>query len=186
MKKIFFITAIAFGCFAFKNADAQLSIRAGINIGSQPDWGPVGYNNAQYYYMPDIDAYYDVPMHQYIYNDNNAWVHTNVLPARYHFDRYHSYKVVVNQRNPWEHNADIRTRYANYRGRYDQPIIRDSRDERYRNHWHDNGNHYGQDRGHGDNGRGNGDGGHDHGDGGHDHGNGGHDHGDKGHDHGDN
>ena len=177
MKKLFFITAIAFGCFAFKNADAQLSIRAGINIGSQPDWGPVGYTNAQYYYMPDIDAYYDVPTHQYIYNDNNAWVHANVLPSRFHFDRYHSYKVVVNQPNPWEHNADIRTRYANYRGRHDQPIIRDSHDDRYRNHWHDNGNHYGQDRGHGNNGHGNGNGGH-----GNDNGHGnGHGNGDGGH-----
>jgi hypothetical protein len=157
MKKLFFITAIIFGCLSFKNANAQLTIRAGINIGSQPEWGPVGYDHAQYYYMPDIDAYYDVPAHQYVYNENNVWVHANVLPARYHFDKFHSYKVVVNQRNPWEHHADIRTRYAGYRGRHDQVIIRDSHDAHYRNHWHDNGNH---------------------GDRGHDHGNGGHDHGD--------
>jgi hypothetical protein len=166
MKKLLFAAAIALSCLSIKTADAQITVRAGINIGSQPEWGPVGYAHAQYYYMPDIDAYYDVPAHQYVYNENNVWVHANVLPERYHFDRYHTYKVVVNQRNPWEHHADIRTRYAGYRGRHDQTIIRDSHDSRYQNHWKG-------DRDHGDNGRGNG---------GRDNGRG---HGDKGHGHGD-
>lgn len=174
MKKFIFTAAVLFGCLSFKIADAQIHVSLGVNIVSQPEWGPVGYDHAEYYYMPDIDAYYDVPAHQYVYYDNNVWVHARMLPSRYHFDRYHSYKVVVNQRNPWEHQADIRARYANYRGRTDQVIIRDSRDEHYRNHWHDNGNHYGP-RDHGD--RGN-----DHGDRGRGHG----DHGDKGHGHGDN
>ena len=189
MKKLLFTTAILFSCFLFKTADAQIRFSAGVNINVQPDWGPVGYTSARYYYMPDADAYYDVPAHQYVYYENNVWVHAGALPPRYHFDRYHSYKVVVNQRNPWEHHADIRARYAGYRGRSDQAIIRDSHDERYRNHWHDNGNHNGE-RGHGD-GRGQGDGGNGrgHGDGGNgrghgDKGNGRGDHGDKGNGHG--
>ena len=160
MKKLFFIAALAFGCLSIKIADAQITFRAGVNIGSQPEWGPVGYAHAQYYYMPDVDAYYDVPAHQYVYNENNVWVHAGALPPRYHFDRYHSYKVVVNQRNPWEHHADIRTRYASYRGRQDQSVIRDSHDARYQNHW--KGDQDGGDRGRGhggDRGRG-----HDHGD----------------------
>ncbi len=199
MKKLFFIAVVVFGCLSFKAASAQVSISAGINIGSQPDWGPVGYDNAQYYYMPDIDAYYDVPRHQYVYNENNVWIHAGVLPARFHFDRYHSYKVVVNQRNPWEHHADIRARYAGFRGRHDQGLIRDSRDAHYQNHWRgdrdrggagrgregryrdDNGRgHEGRDRG--DHGRGHG-GDRGHGNGGGDRGHGDGGHGDKGHGH---
>jgi len=149
MKKIFFIAAIILGCFSIK-ANAQVSVSLGLNIGSQPEWGPVGYDHADYYYIPDADVYYDVPAHQYVYYDNNVWIHNRVLPARYHFDRYNSYKVVVNERRPWEHNTVIRERYAGYRGRHGQALIRESRDERYRNHWreerHDNGNHYGERR----------------------------------------
>jgi len=91
--------------------------------------------------------------------------------------------VVVNQRNPWEHHDQIRSRYENYKGRHDQQVIRDSHDARYRNHWRDDqndsrGGHYDNGR-HG--GRGNGyhhDNGHhgDKGDG--DRGNGHRDHGD--------
>ena len=145
MKKLFFAAAIIFGCLSFNAASAQVHLSLGVNIGAQPEWGPVGYDHADYYYMPDIDAYYDVPNHQYVYYNNNAWVHAGALPPRYHFDRYHTYKVVVNQRNPWEHQADIRARYANYRGRHDQAIIRDSHDDHYRNHYHEDGG----DRGHG-------------------------------------
>src|ERR1700709_1766476 len=116
MKRIILIAAVLVGCLMFKSADAQLHISLGLNIGSQPDWGPVGYDHAEYYYMPDIDAYYDVPNHQYVYSENNVWVHNRELPARYaSYDRYHSYKVVVNQRNPWEHGADFRARYSGYR-----------------------------------------------------------------------
>jgi hypothetical protein len=173
MKKILFIAALSFGCLTANLAKAQVGIHIGVNIGAQPDWGPVGYSHADYYYMPDIDAYYDVPAHQYVYFENNVWVHNRALPPRFaHFDRYNSYKVVVNQRNPWEHHAEIRNRYAVYRGHRDQQIIRDSRDDQYRNHWHedgdrrhDNGNHNGERKNDDDN-RGHG---HDHGDHGGDH-----------------
>jgi hypothetical protein len=135
MKKLVLTAAIILACLSFKIADAQRHHRVAVNISSQPEWGPVGYKHADYYYMPDADAYYDVSAHQYVYNNNGAWVHGDALPTGAHFDKYHSYKVVVNQHNPWEHHADIRDRYSNYRGRTDQTIIRDSRDKSYRNHW---------------------------------------------------
>ena len=170
MKKIIFTTAILMACLSFKSTYGQIRLSLGVNITNQPDWGPVGYDHADYYYMPDIGVYYDVPAHQYVYLNGNAWVRGGSLPYRYHdYDLYHGYKVVVNEPRPWMHDADMRGRYGQYRGRRDQQIIRDSRDDRYRNHWHDNGRHGGQD------GRGRGDGG-GHGDKGH----GGKDHGDKG------
>ena len=151
MKKIIFMAAILFACLSFKVADAQVRVSLGLNIGSQPEWGPVGYDHADYYYMPDIDSYYDVAAHQYVYLENNVWVHRAYLPARYaNFDRYHSYKAVVNGRNPWEHHADIRAKYGNFRGRRDQAVIRDSHDERYRNHWREDRDHHDRDRDHRD------------------------------------
>ncbi len=38
--------------------EAQVSIN--VNIGSPPLWGPTGYTHVQYYYLPDVEAYYDV------------------------------------------------------------------------------------------------------------------------------
>ncbi|MDO3644934.1 hypothetical protein [Mucilaginibacter sp. L3T2-6] len=139
MKKLIFAAAFMLSCFSIKIANAQISLS--INIGSQPDWGPVGYDHADYYYMPDIDAYYDVTDHLYVYNENNVWVHRAFLPERYHFDKYRTYKVVVNERNPWEHDAVIRSRYASYKGRTGQAIIRDSHDARYKNHYREVAEH---------------------------------------------
>jgi hypothetical protein len=145
MKKIILTAAILLSCLSVKIASAQISLS--INIGSQPDWGPTGYDHADYYYMPDIDSYYDINAHQYIYLNNNAWVRTATLPSRYsNYDIYHGYKVVVNQPSPWLHNDVYRQKYASYRGRRDQTVIRDSKDVKYSNHWNGNNNNRGQGR----------------------------------------
>jgi hypothetical protein len=177
MKKIFLIAAILISACSYK-ADAQVSVN--INIGRQPLWGPVGYDYVNYYYMPDLDVYYDVPRGLFVYYDFGQWNFAASLPARYgHYDLYRSYKVVINQRDPWLRNSYYRGQYRSYRGRY-QPLIRDSRDNRYytargrydrrgynndmhanremreNNDWHDNrqGNHWKGERDHRQHGRG--------------------------------
>ncbi len=128
MKKILFISAILLSAFCF-NAKSQL--RVNVNIGVQPVWGPVGYDYVNYYYLPDLGVYYDVPRRLFVYYDLGRWNFAASLPARFgHYDLYHSYKVVINQRDPWLRNAYYRDHYRSYRGRY-QPVIRDSRDNRY-------------------------------------------------------
>jgi hypothetical protein len=171
MKKLIFSAVIICSCLMFKNANAQLHFSVGVNIGAQPEWGPVGYDHADYYYIPDVGAYYDVNAHQYIYLENNVWVHRGFLPDRYrNYDLYHGYKVVVNGRNPWMRDNVYRTKYAGFRGRHDQGVIRDSHDNRYANHWHGDDGHGGGNKGqHGNHGHDGGDHGHDGGDHGHDH-----------------
>ncbi len=157
MKKIFFTAFILIASLSFKSANAQLRVSLGVNINNQPEWGPTGYDHADYYYMPDIGVYYDVPAHQYVYQSNNVWVRRSSLPPQYrNYDLYHGYKVVVNEQRPWRHDADVRAKYAGYRDRHDQEVIRDSHDGKYRNHWHDNGHGnkhndhgHGHDRGNG-------------------------------------
>lgn len=137
MKKLIFAAAFLFCCMSVKIADAQIHLSLGLNISNQPEWGPVGYDHADFYYMPDIGVYYNVANHRYIYFDQGRWIHSPVLPARYNnFDLYHSYKVVINEQRPWLHDQQYRVRYAQYRGRHDQVVIRDSRDVKYHNHWH--------------------------------------------------
>lgn len=150
MKKIILSTMLLVSCLMYKPAQAQISFS--LNIGSQPDWGPVGYDRAEYYYMPDIDSYYDVNAHQYVYYNNRTWTRTASLPPRYaNYNVYNGYKVVINERNPWERNNVYRTKYAQYKGRRDQKIIRYSKDVKYKEHYKDNN---GRGPGKGNNGRG--------------------------------
>lgn len=76
------------------SASAQLSIN--VNIGKAPAWGPSGYNDVRYYYLPDVEAYYDVHTSMFIYISGNKWIRRSHLPSRYHnYDLYRGYKVVM-------------------------------------------------------------------------------------------
>jgi hypothetical protein len=135
-------------------AVAQVHIDLGFNIGSQPVWGPTGYDHVEYYYLPDIEVYYSVPQHKYFYYERGRWVGRSSLPARYHgYDLYNSYKVVLNEPTPYLHHNIYRERYSSLKGRHDQHPIRDSHDSKYfvnknhpeHNNWlkqqkHENGN----------------------------------------------
>ena len=66
MKRLIFIMLlIPAGLLITNRSQAQISLS--INIGNQPEWAPEGYDEAQYYYIPDMDVYYDVPAHQFLY-----------------------------------------------------------------------------------------------------------------------
>ncbi len=127
MKKILLLsTVLVTGLLAVSTAHAQFS--ASINIGVQPAWGPSGYDYAENYYLPDVEAYYNVPSQQFVYFDGYNWVSSNYLPGRYtNYDLYSGYKVVINERNPWLHFNRDRDRFYGYRSRRDQPILRDYR-----------------------------------------------------------
>jgi hypothetical protein len=113
-------------------AKAQVSISLNFNVDRQPIWGPTGYDHVDYYYLPDIDVYYNVPQHRYFYYERNRWVGGSSLPRRYRgVNMYNSYKVVVNEPTPYRNAQMYRDKYASYKGRHDQETIRDSRDQKY-------------------------------------------------------
>lgn len=117
------------GWMPFK-AEAQVSLS--VNIGSQPLWGPVGYDYVDNYYLPDIECYYNVGRRQFIYMDNNRWIFSASLPSRYRgYDLYNGYKVVVNSRDPYRNFDRDRIAYARYRSVRGQQVIRYSNDSRY-------------------------------------------------------
>jgi hypothetical protein len=84
-----------------------------------PDWGVAGYDNARYYYIPDIETYYDVRGRNFVYMKDGTWVKTNELPAAYRdFDLYDSYKVVLtDDREPYADFDKYKVKYAKgYKG----------------------------------------------------------------------
>ena len=100
--------------FLVSASKAQVSIE--VNIGSPPQWGPVGYTNVRYYYLPDVEAYYDVHTSMFIYFGNGVWLHRSHLPSHYqHYDLYGGYKVVMNDYHGdrlFEHFKVHKAKYA--------------------------------------------------------------------------
>lgn len=75
---------------------AQAQVQINVNVGTPPAWGPAGYTDVRYYYLPDIHTYYDVNNGQYIYLTNGKWMRATTLPVAYRrYNLYNGYKVVL-------------------------------------------------------------------------------------------
>jgi len=115
--KLFSIGIMMF--FASNSMTAQVSIN--VNLGSQPSWGPVGYSSVDYYYLPDIETYYDIRATQFIYLNRGVWVRSRYLPGHYrNYDLNHGYKVVLNNYHgskPYSSFKSHKTKYhKGYKG----------------------------------------------------------------------
>lgn len=128
--RYFFVLIVTL--FLSSSVNAQVDVSINFNLGTQPIWGPTGYDYVEYYYLPDIEVYYYVPQHRYYYNNNGRWIYSSYLPSRFgNYDFYNSYKVVLNEREPWRNHKNYKEKYYSYKGRHDQQLIRDSRDSKY-------------------------------------------------------
>lgn len=76
------------------SGQAQVSVN--VNIGTPPVWAPAAPVEVHYYYLPDIEVYYDVPARRYIYLRNGRWIRSAALPARYRgYDLYHGQTIYL-------------------------------------------------------------------------------------------
>lgn len=121
------IRLIAFAIVLFLAGTVQGQVSLNVNVGVAPQWGPVGYSDVDYYYLPDVEAYYDINSSQFIYFEGRSWVRRSYLPSRYRdYDLYNGYKVVMNDyhgRTPYYNHSQYRTRYARgYRGHAQRSI----------------------------------------------------------------
>lgn len=107
---------ILFGTALFLAVATKAQVSVNVNLGVAPMWGPVGYSDVQYYYLPDVYAYYDINASMFIYQSNGVWIHRSYLPDRYrNYDLYNGYKVVMNDYHgsrPYYHYNDYRRKYA--------------------------------------------------------------------------
>lgn len=125
MIKILKLSILAVMLLLMGPIKAQVSVN--VNIGSPPMWGPAGYSEVRYYYLPDVEAYYDVQTAMFIYYGDGVWVHHAYLPARYRgYDLYGGYKVVMHDyrgNTPYIHFKDHKSKYAKgYRGKAQKTI----------------------------------------------------------------
>ena len=109
---------IAIGIILFASSTIQAQVSVNVNIGTAPSWGPVGYSNVDYYYLPDVESYYDIRATQFIYFGGGRWIRSRQLPNQYRdYDLYNGYKVVLNDYHgsrPYNNFKNHKTKY--YRG----------------------------------------------------------------------
>lgn len=119
MKK-FLLTAMVMGALLFNSeTKAQVRIGVNLNIGTRPSWGLRDNNAGDYYYMPEIDTYYDIPHRQFVYLQGRDWVFSSELPYQYRgYDLNRGYKVMINERRPYLHGDVYRSKYSNYYNNY--------------------------------------------------------------------
>jgi hypothetical protein len=111
MKKIRLFTV---GIFLLGIGLSQAQVSVNVNIGTRPPWGPT-VTTEEYYYLPDIDSYYDIHQSQFIYLNNGLWIRSRSLPRRYgNYDLNTGYVVVLNDyhgHHPYYHFKNHRTKY---------------------------------------------------------------------------
>lgn len=95
---------------------AQGQISVNVHIGTAPAWGPRGYDHVRYYYLPDVEAYYDVNTAMFIYISGNHWIRRSYLPSRYHnYNLYRGRKVVMNNyhgNSPYYNHKVYKAKYG--------------------------------------------------------------------------
>jgi hypothetical protein len=109
---------IAVGIILLVSSSIQSQVSINVNIGTPPLWGPVGYAEVEYYYLPDIEAYYDIRATQFIYFGHGRWIRSSHLPRHYsNYNLYNGYKVILNDyhgNRPYSHFKNHKNKY--YKG----------------------------------------------------------------------
>lgn len=130
MKKIIFTL-----CVILLAGMSTMSARSGNdpkNVDRQPAWGPTGYDYAGFYYLPDLNIYFDVDNSSFYYQSGSKWVSEKYLPEKYSkYDFYSLYKVVINDKQPWNQNSSHKKEYSKYKNNKTQNAIRNSNDSKY-------------------------------------------------------
>lgn len=102
----------AFAALASPAAHAQVSINAQFG---HPTWGPAVPAGAQYYYVPEIDGYYDLAARNYIVQRNGQWIPVAAVPG-YNPANFHPVVVDYRGRQPW-------VQYRDHHARYYRPVV---------------------------------------------------------------
>ena len=87
--KLFILGAMI---LAFNFSHSQIDVN--VNIGTPPVWGPV-VTTQEYYFLPDINSYYDIRQSQFIYLNNGVWIRNKSLPKRFKTYNLNGGNVVI-------------------------------------------------------------------------------------------
>ncbi|MBP4137045.1 hypothetical protein [Flavobacterium geliluteum] len=109
MKKIILVCLFLMSVFS----NAQVVTHK--NAASKPSWGPLSSEDFRYYYLPDIDIYYDTEKSEFIYDKKGKWVRVKSLPSQCKgYNLYEGYKVIITDYNgniPYQYHQKHLVKY---------------------------------------------------------------------------
>lgn len=112
---VFFAAAMLSGCETTQPVLDENSDR----VVTPPYWAP-HYDNVsqvQYYYLPDLETYYDAWSNEFIYLDGGRWIFSTFLPPMYSSYDLRSAPVVIldyHVHEPWQHHELYVSHYPRY------------------------------------------------------------------------
>ena len=109
------------GMYGFVTPSTQVSY-------NNPAWAPPYVDGVRYYYIPDIETYYDLSTQQFVYLNDGQWYFSQDLPSIYAgFDLYDCFTVALddNTYEPWLNYQYYVSHYPRYyyRDYYDHSNI---------------------------------------------------------------
>ena len=130
MKKLAILSAIALSGLIYNSANAQIRVHVGLNLGSpvvvyrprpvvveQPVYQETqdvydDSNDDDYYYLPEVNAYYNVNARSYYYYNGDNWINCAYLPGAYrNYDWRSARRYEIHERRPFMRNDFYRSRY---------------------------------------------------------------------------
>ncbi len=111
MKTIKWITL---GILLLVGISNQAQVSVNVNF-STPTWGP-RVTTQEYYYLPDVNSYYDIRARQFIYFNNGGWIRANQLAPRYRGYNLNGGNIIVlndyHGHSPYTHYKSHKIKYG--------------------------------------------------------------------------
>ena len=134
------IKFIVFGMMLLAAIPNQAQVSVNVNF-TAPSWGP-RVTTQEYYYLPDVNSYYDIRERQFIYYSNGGWIRASQLAPRYRSYNLNGGNIVVlhdyHGHNPYVNYKSHKIKYG--KGNSGNHYERRDNDNDHDN-GHGNGNH---------------------------------------------
>ena len=151
LKKMKILKLIVLGICLSVSSISQAQVSVNVNVPKPPVWGPV-VTTQQYYYLPEIESYYDIRESQFITQNNGSWVRTKTLPSRFKTYNLNNGQVVIlddyRGKSPYANYKNHKVKYfktkkvkannGNHNGIRKNGIYNN---DKHNDGNHDNGNH---------------------------------------------
>ncbi len=116
LKKISIIAVFVISLYGLSGCSTPSHMTFGVHY-TNPSWAPPYYAGVRYYYLPDIEVYYDLTDGEFVYLHNGQWLFSPVLPPAYSgYDLYNGFVISlnVNVYQPWLHHQYYVSHYPRY------------------------------------------------------------------------
>lgn len=115
-KNIFLLAIFTILYFVFTSCGSSYPVTTTPQY-SNPAWAPASTNGVRYYYLPDIESYYDLSNNDFVYMNDGQWQFSNTIPPMYNnYNLYNGFTVSLNNTvyQPWMHHQQYVANYPPY------------------------------------------------------------------------